>query len=223
MKISNLFRIKRRFLRSAHLERDFTDPSALEDYVLTPNIKDNLVRVVTGLEPSSTQRAWRITGDYGSGKSSFALALTHILSGNIKSLPKSQQDSFEFLETEGLTHKLVPILITGSREPLSNSILRSLHAVLTNDFGRGRIPNVVGKIQSYLSTESSFAVPDDVVLEIISEATQYLTTSDKGTGLLIVLDELGKFLEFAALYPDRQDVYFLQKLAETASRSGTQP
>lgn len=222
MKISDLFHIKRRFLRSAHLERDFTDPSALEDYVLTPHIKENLARIVTGLAPLSTQRAWRITGDYGSGKSSFALALAHILSGDIKSLPKSQQDSFNFLETDP-THKLLPILITGSREPLTLSILRSLHVVLTNSLGRGRTPNVVGKIQNYLETESSHPLPDDVVLEIISEATQYLTSSAKGTGLLIVLDELGKFLEFAALYPERQDVYFLQKLAETASRSGTQP
>lgn len=223
MKISDIFRIKRRFLRSAHLERDFTDPSALKDYVLTPHIKENLVRIVSGLAPQSNQRAWRVTGDYGSGKSSFALALTHILSGDIKSLPESQQDSFKFLKTEGLTHKLVPVLITGSREPLTLSILRSLHVVLTNTLGRGRIPNVVGKIQNYLSTETSPVVPDDVVLEIISEANLYLTASAKGTGLLIVLDELGKFLEFAALYPDRQDVYFLQKLAETASRSGAQP
>lgn len=38
-----------------------------------------------------------------------------------------------------------------------------------------------------------------------------------------MLDELGKFLEYAALHPERQDIYFLQVLAETAARSKESP
>jgi hypothetical protein len=50
------------------------------------------------------------------------------------------------------------------------------------------------------------------------------TTSDsKAKGVLLILDELGKFLEFASLYPERQDVFLLQRLAEAASRSGDKP
>jgi hypothetical protein len=41
--------------------------------------------------------------------------------------------------------------------------------------------------------------------------------------LTVIIDELGKFLEFAALHPQRQDVFLLQQLAESASRSGDQP
>ena len=33
--ISDLFNIQSRFLRSAHLERDFADPKALSGYILT--------------------------------------------------------------------------------------------------------------------------------------------------------------------------------------------
>jgi hypothetical protein len=72
-KIADLFNIQRRFLRSAHLERDFRDPAALEGYVVTTQIQESLDRVATGLDDKSGQRAWRITGDYGSGKSSFAI------------------------------------------------------------------------------------------------------------------------------------------------------
>jgi len=42
-------------------------------------------------------------------------------------------------------------------------------------------------------------------------------------GIALVLDEAGKFLEFAALHPSKQDVYLLQALAEFASRSGSSP
>jgi len=45
----------------------------------------------------------------------------------------------------------------------------------------------------------------------------------KGSGLLLIVDELGKFLEFAALHPQRQDIFLLQRLAEVASRSGNKP
>jgi hypothetical protein len=41
--------------------------------------------------------------------------------------------------------------------------------------------------------------------------------------LLIIIDELGKCLEFAALHPERQDVYFLQQRAELATSSGSEP
>ena len=42
-------------------------------------------------------------------------------------------------------------------------------------------------------------------------------------GLLIVVDELGKFLEFAATHPREGDVFVLQELAEGAARSGENP
>ena len=38
-----------------------------------------------------------------------------------------------------------------------------------------------------------------------------------------MLDELGKFFEYAALHPDREDVYVLQRLAELAVRSNDEP
>jgi hypothetical protein len=42
------------------------------------------------------------------------------------------------------------------------------------------------------------------------------------SGVLLILDELGKFLEYAALHPDREDIFVLQTLAEAAARSGEQ-
>ena len=63
MRIADYIHIQRRFLRSAHLERDFRDPPALDGYAVTPQIQQSLDRIVTGLDDKSGQRAWRITGD----------------------------------------------------------------------------------------------------------------------------------------------------------------
>ncbi|HYJ85775.1 MAG TPA: hypothetical protein VEW46_06965, partial [Pyrinomonadaceae bacterium] len=71
--LADLLRTKSRFLRSANLERDFRDPDVLSGYVVTDFARSCLGRLSEGLKPTSGQRAWRVTGDYGSGKSSFAL------------------------------------------------------------------------------------------------------------------------------------------------------
>jgi len=42
-------------------------------------------------------------------------------------------------------------------------------------------------------------------------------------GLLVLLDELGKFLEYAAFHPQEQDVFLLQKLAESTAGSDDCP
>ena len=86
-RISDLLAPGTRFLRSAHLERDFHDSTALSGYVLTDFSRDCLSRMATGLKPRSGQRAWRVTGDYGSGKSSFALLLAHWLAGDDAKFP----------------------------------------------------------------------------------------------------------------------------------------
>jgi hypothetical protein len=114
-KIADLFNIQRRFLRSAHLERDFRDPSALDGYVVTAQIQQHLDRIATGLDSKSGQRAWRITGDYGSGKSSFALLLAHLFAGRDSDLPSQLRKSIDLTKVRENRTRLLPVLITGSR------------------------------------------------------------------------------------------------------------
>ena len=81
-RVADVLDMRSRFLRSAHLERDFRDPAALSGYVVTDFARVCIGRMATGLRPQSGNRAWRMTGDYGSGKSSFALLLAHWFSGH---------------------------------------------------------------------------------------------------------------------------------------------
>jgi hypothetical protein len=222
LRISDLFQIRNRFLRSAHLERDFSDTSAMKGYVVTPHIKASLDRLVSGLAPNSGHRAWRITGDYGTGKSSFALALAHILSGHQDNLPGQLRLAVNLRQVATPRPRLLPVLVTGTREPIAAALLRALQRALDDACGY-RKPRLVQRISSLADTASRTSVPDTAVVKLLEEASEYVRESDKRTGILVIVDELGKFLEFTAIHPDRQDIYFLQALAEAASRSGKAP
>jgi hypothetical protein len=221
--IADLFQIQSRFLRSAHLERDFEDPRALNGYVLTPEVHDHLERLASGIAANSGRRAWCITGNFGSGKSSFALVTAHLFSERGVKLPPALRQAVNFKQVGVPRPRLLPVLITGAREPISLALLRALHRDLANACGRGRPPSVLERIKAATESSEGPGISDDLVLALIAEANNYVVTSGKATGLLILLDELGKFLEYAALHPDKQDVFLMQRLAETAARSGRTP
>lgn len=221
--ISDMFDIRARFLRSVHLERDFTDSQALNGYVLTSHVRSYAERLVSGLRPESGQRAWRITGDYGSGKSSFALLLANLLSNRYDTLPPTLRRAVDFHKLGIDRPKLLPVLVTGSAEPLSVAIIRSLGGHLTSTISRGVLPSIVQKTRQVIRTRSETPIPDDQVVRLIEETASYLVGTRKYSGLLLLIDELGKFLEYGVAHPERQDVYLLQRLAEAAARSGKAP
>ena len=220
MKIAELFNIQGRFLRSAHLERDFHDPAALQAYVATGHIQASLDRISGGLDRNSGQRAWRITGDYGSGKSSFALLLAYLFAGKDSDLPPQLRRSIDLTSVKRHKPRYLPVLITGSREPLAIVVIRALGRAL-EDLGRSR-GGVLDRIKRFLGSPAGPSADSDA-LEIVLEANSELIAKQQAGGLLIILDELGKFLEFAALHPERQDVFFLQQLAEASTRSRQEP
>ncbi|MBI4025473.1 MAG: hypothetical protein HY360_10870, partial [Verrucomicrobia bacterium] len=146
-RIADLFDIKNRFLRSAHLERDFHDSGALTGYVPTDFAQSCLNRIGEGLRPRSGQRAWRMTGDYGSGKSSFALLLAHALAGHDSTFPPQLRKVIDFKKHGATQPAFLPVLVTCSRQPLGTSILRALPASLKDAYTRGAKSKPDGHIQ----------------------------------------------------------------------------
>ncbi len=220
--IADTFRIRNRFLRSANLEKDFYDLSALNGYVVSPQIRSNLIRLLDGLAPDSSQRAWRITGDYGSGKSTFALALAHLFSGRHEYLPKQLKNAADSLKFEILNPHLLPVLVTGSREPLGNSIIRALMNSLKNLKDQQNYSQIMLQVEDS-AKGSYFPIPEAELINLLNIVNSYVCDTKTANGILIIIDELGKFLEFAAMHPDSQDVYLLQTLAEMSARSGKNP
>jgi hypothetical protein len=87
-----IFNISKRYLRSTWLERDWHDVNALQNYIVTTQAKDSLALLAEGFNPGSGLRAWRITGDYGTGKSSFGLLIANLFSARRTMLAGSVLD-----------------------------------------------------------------------------------------------------------------------------------
>lgn len=219
-RISDLLNVGPRFLRSIHLERDFDDPSVLHSYVPTVFAQSCFERVVEGLRAESGHRAWRMTGDYGSGKSSFALLLAHTFAGR-DGFPAKIKQAFDF-RSHGVTQpRLVPVLSTCSRRPISMSILEALHHTLCRLYVRGSRQKLISELEALVQANQEPS--EEQIITIIRRVNAQIIADEKGRGLLLILDELGKFLEFAAQNPHRQDIFLLQRLAETATRSADAP
>ena len=191
--MDQLLQIRPRFMRSVHLERDFSDASSSQGYILTPVAENALTRICASFCGNSTQRAFRIAGDYGSGKSAFGLALARVSAGCAKALPKE-------LRSFCGHSRMRPHLATGDHEPLGVTVLRALGIPMPH----GSRPSTTAVL-----TKTSKAIG--------------VARSKGFKGVLLVLDELGKNLEFAAQNPEADDIFLLQRLAEEAARSGALP
>jgi hypothetical protein len=224
-----LISISPRFARSISLVRDAHRTEALEGYILTPTGRDVLHRLSNALRGDSPTRAWSITGPYGSGKSAFALFAAQLLSGEpgIRNLARRflaarDADLWEqFFGTSGPLHRragrLCPVLVTGSRQPLEKALAAGLAFSLRAIAQRGRPPQIVELLERIADGTS---VSKTAIVTLFEEAGDYLERfGHAAEGILLIVDELGKFLEYGATNPEQGDVFVLQELAEAATRS----
>lgn len=215
--IRDYFETPSRFFRSTNLERDIDDVKALETYTLTPFVADALLRIAEGVNGRSGRRAWRITGDYGVGKSSFALFLAHYFSAQ-----RSRQISGLLRKTDVVAPqsktRLIPILVTGERESLARAIIRAVRTSLGNLAGR---PTQALKTLMSAADKAGRAGTPLALCDLLDGVAAFAKQQD--AGVLLIIDEMGKFLEFAASSPEQEDIFLLQTLAERAVRSGATP
>ena len=235
--LSDLFHVKGRFRRSVHLERDFyTNENPLEGYVVTTTAREVLGRVVSAMENGESSKAWSLTGAYGSGKSAFALFTANLL-GNSDS-PKTEQALALLEQADTPLYKrftningnrrlsssgFCPVLISGERAPISITLLRALEHGLTSFNGISRSNAPLPKIRDALKAAEKGTLPQASEITKIFESAMRQIKKHEGSGLLLVIDELGKFLEYASQYPAQGDMFVLQTLAEFADRSEETP
>ncbi|WP_313195993.1 ATP-binding protein [Shinella zoogloeoides] len=214
--IADLISVPGRFLRSVQLEKDFRDRAALEGYIVTPPMVEALLRIIESVNPGSKRRAWRVTGDYGVGKSSMALVLARLLSGTPGKDADRIAAAIGWSAHEG-TKKLLPVLVTGAREGIAAAVARGVRDAL--DFHNDASISGPGLDAALQECEAAGSVR--ALEHMVSQLTKEAAKRDRG--VLLIIDEMGKLLEHAALNPDREDVFALQRLGEFATRSGDHP
>jgi len=194
--------IARRFQKSIRIDMDLGNKNSLNGFICPQSSADILMSMARHVSETG-QGAFTWTGPYGSGKSSLAIALSALLNGNAE-LQKEAAKVFG----RKLTNAMWKALPTGSKG------WRVLPVV-----GRRAPPvEVLGealKEAGYVARRPKGGWTEEhVVNGLMDVATSKPKTHG---GLILFVDEMGKFLEAAA--QDGADVYIFQQLAEAASRS----
>jgi hypothetical protein len=223
MSLSSLVSVSASYTRSVNIERDSQSGSSSLNYIPTSRALRTLSTLTNRFGASDQPRAWSLVGPYGSGKSSFALFLSQLLSDpkSEKSvaarqlLAKYEPDLVEAVneQTKG-TDGYLEVLISGTPERLSMRYLAGLQEAMTNYWqGRkGKKPLVIASLNNFLKAGE---VSISELLDLTKDCQA--TLSKVGCpGIMIVFDEFGKFLEFESRSLGVNDVFLLQALAEQA-------
>ncbi len=216
----------RRFLRAIRIEQDVNDPLALEGYILTPQGRQVLQQIEESLRDTATERAWTLTGPYGSGKSSFALFLaqlvahTHDQASLSWMLLRQQAPSLadDFARTLG-DRPLLPVSLTLRRVPIAQSLLEALCEAISALPPSRAATLLLDRLTADLAGEQ---IDSRAIVQHLDALRNLVVEQGSYGGVLLTLDELGKALEYAARHPG-EDIYLLQELAEVASRSQDRP
>lgn len=226
--ISDCLHIARRYARSIRIERDLRDPESLDGYVITPTVQYALGQLMAGLRAGSTQRAWRLTGPYGAGKSAFGIFVANLLGrqgpGHQKALSGLSLVSQELASTASEVPRYLPIPVTGSRARFGDVLFSSLVHELEAERTAGRSPAIAAELKNFQWGVTDGQLEDGKAIELIADFAQYIKRSSLPyDGILILIDEMGKFLEYAAIRPNKTDAFLFQRLGELASGASDIP
>ncbi len=161
--------MQNKFTSSINIERDFDKELK---YIPTVNAKDIVNQLINSFQTGI--HSFNIIGSYGTGKSSFILALEKNL--------KKQNEYFI---------------------PLKNQF---------NGLKEFIFINIVGEYSSLENTIRKIFNSDNEAIEILQQL--YKKASEQNKFLFIVIDEFGKFLEYASKNNPEKELYFIQQFAE---------
>ncbi|MEB0114274.1 ATP-binding protein [Variovorax sp. RTB1] len=196
--LSHSVRIARHYQRSIRIDADLGRADALEGYVCHGTAHaalDTMVRQLT----QSNQRAFTWTGPFGGGKSSLAVALASALSADREIRTRARiilglDKDLAFDKAFPARRGWLTLPIVGKR----SSVVSELAGALA---------------KAKRGVDERKATGASVIADICAAAE-----SKDFDGALVVIDEMGKFLE-AAMLGSGDDVYFFQELAEAAARA----
>lgn len=202
MPLNTRVHVARRFLRSIRIDTDLGEADALEGFVCPQSSADVLATMARHVSETG-QGAFTWTGPYGSGKSSLVIALSALLNGNV-GLQKQAAQVFGAALTKTMR----------SRLPTGTKGWRVLPVVARRDTPVAVIGDEVKRAGLVARIPRGGWNERNLVAALTEAANMKPKTHG---GLILFIDEMGKFLEAAA--QDGSDIFVLQELAEAASRS----
>lgn len=196
--IKSKVEISLQYQKSIRIDYDFMKKEAYEGFIF----HETANQIITSLATQklyNNQCAFTLTGPYGGGKSSLALAFSSSIcsSENVR---------------ESVKYKIKPELV---------QLIEQAFPIKSQ--GWDVIP-IVGKKSNYIeeiinSINNNFSLDEKLKSDLTSPelVEKLLELSNANDGLILIIDEMGKFLEEALLAG--HDIHFFQEIAEVASRS----
>jgi hypothetical protein len=193
-----------RYQRSIRIDADFGQADPLSGYVLQGSARDALTTTLR--LATNGQGAFTWTGPYGGGKSSLALALASYSLGRGPAYREAKQllgDVPEVADVFGRAPKdWLCVPVSGRRGNPVGDLREALASAIAGAPGHAR------------TKRSRMEAADG--RDIVERLQREVEARPKG-GVLVIVDELGKYLEGAADHAI--DIHFFQDLAEAANRS----
>lgn len=223
MSLREKIQVNAHYTRSVNLERDSNSIDVVNAYIPTSRALRTLSKIADTFHDRQAPRAWSLVGPYGSGKSSFSVFLAQLLSHPDDLATKAAYRVLGGAEKELATSFEKPakgksgyfkVLVTGAPEPLSLRLLKGFadSAQMYWSARKGKNPQIVSKLKTAVATGD---VSTTELVNLVKEVQAQLSKSGSA-GILLVIDELGKFLEYEARHYGANDIYILQTLAEHA-------
>lgn len=201
-KLFDHVKVNRQFLRSIRLDSDFGRSDAVHGYILQPSAQ-NVLSVMSKHLLETEQRAFTWTGPYGGGKSSLALLLASLVANDATVRNAAREVLVDPVNKGVLSYfnskkQWAVLPVVGKRASIVDEIGSVIDQNALLRSARGRRPQQDGR------------------RNVIAELVRAAGSRDDVGGVLLIIDELGKFLEHAA--HSGEDIGFYQDLAEAACR-----
>ncbi|MDE2706470.1 MAG: ATP-binding protein [Gemmatimonadota bacterium] len=201
MPLRDQVRIARRFLRSIRVDTDLGELAALQGFICPKSSADVLTTMARAVSETG-HGAFTWTGPYGSGKSSLVIALSALLDAN-----PQLREAAEKIFGEEVTKTVRDALPCGSKG------WRIIPVVGT----RADPVSVIGEALRERGVVSRAQTNEWNETDLVKTLAETTSSASNSAGLILFIDEMGKFLEAAA--NETGDAYVFQQLAEIASRS----
>ena len=216
--------IKTAYTRSINLVRVGETIELVSAYLPTTRALQALNHVAEGLHQQAAGRALALVGPYGAGKSAFALFLGALLSPapdefrqTATAILSKDDASLARRFTEVLDGRpgFLRVQVNGIPDSLIRQLLLALAAACEKC-------GLDGTLVSHIRSAAYPGAEMDRVLALFRQVQK--TWADAGgCGVLVEIDELGKFLEYESYHPQHREIHLLQLLAEHAQVANRAP